>query len=84
MEEGTGKRSAVIFIDFDCPSTYDSLCLHPLLAARARKHTEKLDRDVKKKAERLHHIATVCIILVFLEGEDLYVSVWLMLGCIFI
>ncbi|GMN28487.1 hypothetical protein TIFTF001_002065 [Ficus carica] len=59
VEEGTGKRSAVIFIDFDCPSTYDSLCLHPLLAARARKHTEKLDRDVKKKAERLHHIATI-------------------------
>lgn len=29
------------------------------LDARARKHTEKLDRDVKKKAERLHHIATI-------------------------
>lgn len=30
-----------------------------MLDARARKHTEKLDRDVKKKAERLHHIATI-------------------------
>lgn len=28
--------------------------------ARAREDTEKIDRDVKRKAERLHHIATVC------------------------
>ncbi|EXC20637.1 hypothetical protein L484_027194 [Morus notabilis] len=29
------------------------------LDARAREDTEKLDRGVKKKAERLHHIATI-------------------------
>ncbi|XP_044468675.1 senescence-associated protein AAF, chlorolplastic isoform X2 [Mangifera indica] len=29
------------------------------LDARARKDTEKIDRNVKKKAERLHHIATI-------------------------
>lgn len=29
--------------------------------ARAREDTEKIDRDVKRKAERLHHIATVCL-----------------------
>ncbi|XP_021296443.1 uncharacterized protein LOC110425773 [Herrania umbratica] len=29
------------------------------LDARAREDTEKIDRDVKKKAERLHHIATI-------------------------
>lgn len=28
--------------------------------ARAREDTEKIDHNVKKKAERLHHIATVC------------------------
>lgn len=28
--------------------------------ARAREDTEKIDRDVKRKAELLHHIATVC------------------------
>lgn len=28
--------------------------------ARAREDTEKIDRNVKEKAERLHHIATVC------------------------
>lgn len=28
--------------------------------ARAREDTEKIDRRVKEKAERLHHIATVC------------------------
>lgn len=31
------------------------------LVARARKDTKKIDKGVKKKAERLHHIATVCI-----------------------
>eukprot|EP00258_Populus_trichocarpa_P029197 XP_024445216.1 senescence-associated protein AAF, chlorolplastic isoform X3 [Populus trichocarpa] len=29
------------------------------LDARAREDTEKIDRDVKEKAERLHHIATI-------------------------
>uniref|UniRef100_A0A1J3CXY9 Senescence-associated protein SPA15, chloroplastic n=1 Tax=Noccaea caerulescens TaxID=107243 RepID=A0A1J3CXY9_NOCCA len=29
------------------------------LDARAREDTEKIDRDVKRKAERLHHIATI-------------------------
>lgn len=29
--------------------------------ARAREDTEKIDRGVKRKAERLHHIATVCL-----------------------
>lgn len=29
------------------------------LAARAREDTEKIDNDVKRKAERLHHVATV-------------------------
>ncbi|KAL1215247.1 Senescence-associated protein AAF [Cardamine amara subsp. amara] len=29
------------------------------LDARARKDTEKIDRNVKRKAERLHHIATI-------------------------
>ncbi|XP_031257926.1 senescence-associated protein AAF, chlorolplastic isoform X1 [Pistacia vera] len=29
------------------------------LDARAREDTEKIDRDVKQKAERLHHIATI-------------------------
>ncbi|XVF71402.1 hypothetical protein PTKIN_Ptkin12aG0034500 [Pterospermum kingtungense] len=29
------------------------------LDARAREDTEKIDRNVKKKAERLHHIATI-------------------------
>jgi len=28
--------------------------------ARAREDTEKIDYNVKKRAERLHHIATVC------------------------
>lgn len=32
-----------------------------LLVARAREDTEKIDRDVKQKAEHLHHIATVCV-----------------------
>lgn len=29
------------------------------LAARAREDTEKIDNDVKRKAEKLHHVATV-------------------------
>lgn len=29
------------------------------LVARARVDTEKIDHDVKQKAERLHHVATV-------------------------
>nr|GMC96784.1 senescence-associated protein SPA15, chloroplastic [Ipomoea batatas] len=30
-----------------------------LLVARARENTEKIDNDVKRKAERLHHVATI-------------------------
>ncbi|XP_019183025.1 PREDICTED: uncharacterized protein LOC109177963 [Ipomoea nil] len=30
-----------------------------LLVARARENTEKIDHDVKRKAERLHHVATI-------------------------
>lgn len=30
-----------------------------VLVARAREDTEKIDHDVKKRAERLHHVATV-------------------------
>lgn len=34
--------------------------------ARAREDTETIDRKVKKKAERLQRIATVCAILTIL------------------
>lgn len=42
-----------------------SIIIHQLnnylfyLAARAREGTEKIDHDVKRRAERLHHVATV-------------------------
>jgi hypothetical protein len=36
--------------------------------ARAREDTEKIDRGVKKKAEHLQHIATVCMTRLFNIG----------------
>lgn len=48
------------FLDLIC-QTEVFPCVDLVPVARAREDTEKFDRDVKQKAERLHHIATVCI-----------------------
>lgn len=45
-------------------SIVNSIMIHQMsnyfyFLARAREDTEKIDHDVKKRAERLHHVATV-------------------------
>lgn len=59
------------------------LMLTLCFVARAREDTEKIDRDMKKRAEHLHHIATVCMAKFFnigsLGDEDtnLLLPMWL-------
>ena len=50
LKHGISELTQVSFLDF-------AFCF----IARARKDTKKIDRGVKDKAERLHHIACVCI-----------------------
>lgn len=67
-------HTIMYFLSFVIVLPFILLHFNPALwvyyVARAREDTEKIDRDVKRKAERLHHIATVCL------SSHLYVHIY--------